>query len=122
MHCLRTDLDRALRRLIEHDPNAIVVLQSDHGPGFGVDFARPLPRWTAEQLRTRFGAFRAWRLPEPCLPTEPAASSLVNTFRVIEACVRGTAPQLAPAQSYLIGYGSNKVEPFRPGVIPPGRG
>ncbi|MCA1676040.1 MAG: LTA synthase family protein, partial [Actinobacteria bacterium] len=122
VECLRTELPRALRRLVAADPTAIVVLQADHGPGFGVDLTHPLARWTNEMLRTRFGAFRAWRLPAPCLPTEAAASSLVNTFRVVEACVRAANPDLLAPQSYLTGYGSSRVEPLPPGVIPPGPG
>ena len=119
VQCLRMELIQSLERLIEADPTAIIVVQSDHGPGFGLDLATPIAAWSADMLRSRFGAFRTWRMPQPCLPTDQAASSLVNTFRVVQACVDGTTPELVDAQSYLIGYGSTSVEALPPGIIPP---
>jgi hypothetical protein len=122
LRCLRTELSQSLQRLVEADPAAIVLVQSDHGPGFGLDLSRPLDNWTDEMLRTRFGAFRSWRMPEACFPTDEAASSLVNTFRVVEACVRAETPELVEAQSYLVGYGSSTVEALPPGIIAPAPG
>jgi hypothetical protein len=110
-------MSRSLERLVEADPTAIVVVQSDHGPAFGVDLLRPIADWTDEMMRMRFGAFRSWRMPEPCLPEDEAASSLVNTFRVVEACVGAGTPELIDPQSYLIRNGA--VEALPPGIIAP---
>lgn len=57
-------------------------------------------------------------MPETCLPDDEAASSLVNTFRVVGACVEGDNPTLIDPQSYLIGYGLDAVEPLPPGLVP----
>lgn len=118
VRCLRSELSRSLDRLVEADPTAIIVVQSDHGPAFDVDLLLPIAEWTDEMVRTRFGAFRSWRMPEHCLPGDPAASSLVNTFRVIEACVGTAHPQLIEPQSYLIRYGPDAVEALPPGLVP----
>jgi hypothetical protein len=117
VQCLRTEMSQSLERLIEADPTAIVVVQSDHGPAFDVDLLRPIADWTDEMMRMRFGAFRSWRMPEPCLPEDEAASSLVNTFRVVEACVGAGTPELIDPQSYLIRNGA--VEALPPGIIAP---
>lgn len=116
--CLRQELSRSLERLVEADPTAIIVVQSDHGPAFDVDLLRPIDDWTDEMMRTRFGVFRSWRMPEGCLPDDEAASSLVNTFRVVGACVEAHDPTLVEPQSYLIGYGSDAVEALPPGLVP----
>jgi hypothetical protein len=117
VRCVRDELSQSLGRLVEADPTAIIVVQSDHGPAFGVDLLRPIADWTDEMVRMRFGTFRSWRMPEPCLPEDKAASSLVNTFRVVEACIEAGTPKLIDPQSYLIGAGTVTVEALPPGII-----
>lgn len=119
VQCLRSEMSRSLERLVEADPTAIIVVQSDHGPAFGVDLLLPIADWTDEMVRTRFGAFRSWRMPQHCLPEDPAASSLVNTFRVVEACVETEQPDLIDPQSYLVRYAPDAVEALPPGLVTP---
>jgi len=119
LRCARTQLRRAMRRLVALDPTAIIVLQSDTGPAFDLAFGAPADRLTEQMVRTRYGAFRAWRLPPRCRTTDERASSLVNTFAVVQACIAGKPPQMVNAQAFVNWFDSTRVERLPSGIAYP---
>ena len=80
--------------------DAIVVVQSDHGPAFGLDYA-DAEAWTADDVRQRMGVLSAIRLPQPCLNDLGSSFAGVNTFRAVFACLEGREPDLLPQRSFL---------------------
>lgn len=113
VQCLNRRLVPAIDLILEDDPNAIVILQGDHGPGHGINFSDGDPSgWTDSDLDLRLGVFSAMRLPAEC-PAPPRALSLVNTFRIVFSCI-GTSevPTLAARTWVADHYGQQflKVE------------
>lgn len=115
--CVNRSLLRAIDAIEARDPNAIIVLQGDHGPKFGMEFHRPLSDWTREQLDLRYSILNAQRLPPGCGLDEPEAQSPVNTFRTILGCITGEEVPLLPARELMIDLEAGEVELVEP---PPG--
>lgn len=75
--------------VLKHDPEAIMVIQSDHGHGFFTDFTADLDDWTQESIAARSSILWAAKLPEACQGQLYDSVSPVNTFRIIFACLHG---------------------------------
>ena len=98
--CVNRSLLRAIDSIEASDPNAIIVLQGDHGPKFGMEFHRPLSDWTREQLDLRYSILNAQRLPAGCgldgarrrsrRSTPSARSSAASPARRSRSCPRGS--------------------------------
>ena len=94
--------------LVRQDPEAIIIIQSDHGPHVGLgrkgggsgDVTKWIPT-TPEEARNKFGILSAIRLPEPCRSYLDDERSAVNTFAVVFACLDGSEPKLLPHASYF---------------------
>ena len=100
--CLGKQLEASMERLIEADPSAIVLLQSDHGSAFNVDFNQRT--WPPEALDERMSIFRMTRFPEDCRSNDPRAQSVVNTLPLIHGCLTGTEPSLVDDQMFTTNY------------------
>lgn len=105
LECANRQYLRAAELLADADPGAIVVVMSDHGPGFTVEWGRDVDDWTDRQIAERFPILHATRLPESC-GDPPTDLSPVNTFRVILGCVEGEEPDLLPNRHFVVTYRS----------------
>ncbi len=65
----------------KHPP--IIILQSDHGPGLGINWEKP----TNEQLRDRMAILNAYHLPQSCRHQLYPTITPINTFRVTFNCL-----------------------------------
>ncbi len=110
VECVNADLLRSVDRIVAADPNAVIVIQGDHGPKFGMHFHRPLDEWTTTQLEQRFALLNAERLPRGCEASGPGAELPVNTFRIVLGCLAGTEPELLPERHYMIDLEAEEVE------------
>ncbi len=100
--CLGKQLEASMERLIEADPSAIVLLQSDHGSAFNVDFDQRT--WSDDALEERMSIFRMTRFPDSCRSNDPRAQSAVNTLPLIHGCLTGTEPSLVDDQMFTTNY------------------
>jgi hypothetical protein len=103
VRCLSGDLVTAVDRIRSTDPEAIILLQSDHGSKLSVDWSRPFDQWSDDSLRERFAVLDARRLPSGCDAGSDEAA-LVNTFRVVLACIEGHPPELVAPKSFWTGF------------------
>jgi hypothetical protein len=88
--CLNRQLVQAVDMILERDPDAVIVVQGDHGTGdFDIEF--PEHRWIV------LSALRS-----PC----PAPLSMVNVMRTVSACLAGTEPDLLPHVEFDLSYES----------------
>jgi hypothetical protein len=108
IRCVNRQLRQMLPRLLERDPTAVIVIQSDHG---FVLKLKPFADWTEAEINHRYGNLSAMRLPERCRAMVPDDMTPVNTFRIVFACLERRAADLLPDQSYAIWY--NQREPAR---------
>ena len=100
IRCLNTRLEYVVGKLIQEDPEAIIVLQADHG--FGRNLKGSLLRsLTQTQLQLiRFSIPNFIRMPGSDIRV-PSSISPVNTFRLIIAHIDGySEPDLLPDRSF----------------------
>ena len=102
--CVNNEATTLLDKVIERDPQAIVVLQSDHGTAFRGQFKKPFDGWDAADLKERFGALNALRMPEVCSDNGRGSVDLVNTFARVLNCVSdGHLPDKA-ARQFVVSH------------------
>ena len=89
LECANSQALQLINRITEHDPDAIIVLQSDHGTAFRGQFGRPLETWDSRDIEERTGVLNAMRLPKPCQSLIDPSQTLINTFPVVLTCVSG---------------------------------
>jgi hypothetical protein len=111
--CVNRQILKGVEAIIEADPGAIIVLQADHGFALGDSFTKPLEDWNETDFSRRFGVFNAMRLPPRCRSGLHETLSLVNTFRVVLACLEGRPPALLPDRSYVSKYNNPDIQPIR---------
>ena len=81
--------------IIQRNSDAIIILQSDHGPKVGVNWQD----WrTDDEWEQSFSILSAWRIPPSldCRKELRPDLTSINTFRIIIGCVSGTMPDLLP--------------------------
>ena len=100
LRCVNTRMQEAVDLILERDPGAIIVVQSDHGAGKLQD------RSAAEAIEARYGILNAIRMPPPCLAHAYDNMSLVNTFRLLFACLAGGTPNYVPDRMFGMPEGA----------------
>jgi hypothetical protein len=101
VRCLNDALTASIDRILERDPDAIVLVQSDHGSEFLTNWFLALEDWSNEALVERFGVQNALRLPERCQDDVTPETPLVNTFRIVFACLEGREPDLLDHRGFF---------------------
>lgn len=100
--CLNSRVRDAIKRILRMKPNAIIIVQSDHGIAIpGKD-----SNGDAQSEKLPFANLNALRLPKRCKPFVHPSMSLVNTFRVVLACIEGKKPTLLPDRLFQVKNGS----------------
>ena len=117
LRCGNEKVLKVVRQLVENDPEAIIILQSDHGsyfrrrpvPGERRLTARKKERWYIDALEESLGTLNVWRLPAPCRKWLTPDFSNINTFRLVFGCLTGNPPQFLPNRSYWIDDGNKQL-------------
>jgi hypothetical protein len=109
--------------VLSRDPEAVVILQSDHGSSSTVDWSSPASTWSQEQVDERLAALSAIRAPQGCEESVRGLKSSVNTFRVVIACLEGLDPILLEDRHFINTYENandfgqvHEVVPGRPAI------
>ena len=90
--------------------DAVIVLQSDHGPGHGSLLgATTIGDIPTEDLWIRASAFSAVRLPDRCRGQVSDTYAGVNTFRVVFSCISGIPRALKQQSSFWAWYDDRAV-------------
>jgi hypothetical protein len=102
--CVNKQLLSVVDLIIEHDPSAIVVVQSDHGSDFHVDWDAPLARWSEGALSERAEILSLVRLPQECRTWDTRGRGQVNTMRLVLGCLQRSEPDFLPEATYASAY------------------
>lgn len=108
LRCTSQQLIRVIDKILSRDPQAIIVLHSDHGTGYSVDWNGPIDQWSREAFEERFSILMALRLPADCRQTLYPSLSPVNIFRITFACLEGRPPETLADVSYIAPYEFNE--------------
>lgn len=99
--CLQSQLDAAATAILADDPDALIVIQGDHGARLGIDWNTPDGVLLGEEMH--FSIFSAFHLPTACAGMDvPADLTSVNTLRIVRACLEGTEPSLLEDRRFPI--------------------
>ena len=117
VECVDHQFVDTVDQIVADDPDAVIIVQSDHGSRLTLDWSRSFEQWSDANLLERLGALNAIRLPADCADRDIEGQPLANTFRIVFACLNGTEPDLLPSRSFFIELGkpSSLVE------VPPER-
>lgn len=99
--CLDADVVEGVDRILATDPTAVIIIQSDHGSRLTFDWSTSFEDSTPRNLRERFGVVNAMRLPADCAGDSIEGLPLVNTYRLLFACLTDTEPDLLEARQYF---------------------
>lgn len=91
IECLNPQVLRAVDSITTADPEAIVIIQSDHGSGFlgeWMNRSKTYDDWSADALAERYSTLEAMRFPDGCVPPKGDHSN-VSTFEYVLACIEG---------------------------------
>lgn len=104
MRCAVKQFPKLLRAIRERDPDAIVVIQSDHGISFFGQHLKPVSALSEDELRENLSVFSAYRLPQHCRKHLRPGLTSVNTFRIVFACLDGREPELLEDRMFAVYY------------------
>lgn len=114
--CVNTRMAAALEEILKKDPDAIIVVQGDHGLG---KLAEDQPH--ADKLRSRYGILNAFRIPQSCGRYLYDSISSVNTFRLIFSCLSGAEPVFVPDRQFEQFEETEYWQELRTGPLSPTR-
>jgi hypothetical protein len=98
LHYITTRLEEAIDAILSRsDSRPVIVLQSDHGPGIGMDWENP----SNASLRARSGILNAYLIDKRCQSQLSQDIMPVNTFRIIFNCYFGESYQKLNEISYF---------------------
>jgi hypothetical protein len=101
VRCVNEDVLATVDRIVEDDPEAIVLLLSDHGSELLTDWDADLEDWTDEAVRERFAVQNNLRLPEACAEGVADDTPLVADFEIVFACLEGRDPEPSGYRGFL---------------------
>lgn len=104
IQCLNGRLVEMVDSIIRRDPNALIVLQADHGSAFGMKWDKPMSTWSLDSIRERRSYLNLVRAPADCHPWMEHPLGQINTARFVVGCVEGRAPEYLPERGYLSTY------------------
>ena len=104
IQCLNGRIIDLMDQILRLDPNALIVIQSDHGSAFGMKWEQPMAAWTPDSIRERRSYLNLVRAPEDCRQWLDKPLGQINTARFVVACVEGRAPQYLPEHAYMSTY------------------
>ena len=108
LRCSNPIVRKTVMDLVKNDPDAIIILQADHGPTFvsrmakSENFFTTLNRknWLKDFFKQRFSILNAWRLPTACKKWLSHDLSSINTFRLVFGCITETEPKFLSNRNY----------------------
>lgn len=104
--CIDELMIDAIDQIVAADPDALIIVQSDHGSEFLTNWYWDLDSWSDEALAERYSVLNAMRLPADCEPPRPD-EALVNTYRLVFACLGEGRPERLDPRAFLFRWGAD---------------
>ena len=106
--CVNREVETLVDAILHVNPQALIVLQGDHGSAFSVQWDRPMAAWSADSIAERSSYLNLIRAPGDCKRWLDRPLGQVNTARFVLACLEGKAPSYLPERTYLSTYSPGK--------------
>ncbi|MGX1167782.1 hypothetical protein AB7M16_004048 [Bradyrhizobium sp. USDA 372] len=104
LRCTNSQTLTLVDKIVTSDPNALIILQSDHGTDFRGQTKRSPSTWSDADLHERFGVLNAIRLPKQCRAAAPDDITLIDTFPLVFACLTGGAFEPRQPRFFVTPY------------------
>ncbi len=101
IECLNDKILDLTDTIVERDPDAVIIVQSDHG--VALEAWEEFEEWSERDFELRFGVLNLMRLPGDCPDSIYPTISPVNTFRLVFACLADEPATFLPDESYWVG-------------------
>ena len=111
VQCVNLKVIRLVDEILRTDPGALIVIQSDHGSAFTVDWETPVQNWSADAIRERTSFINLIRAPADCMHLLDRPIAQVNTGRFALACATASQPEFLPERTYLSAYPQSRGNP-----------
>jgi hypothetical protein len=128
--CVNSEAIDLVGKIVHSDPQAIVVVQSDHGTAFRGQFAllhegeglsnhgdvfshelkKPYDGWDAGDVKERFGALNAIRMPAVCAEDTAGSVDLINTFIRVLSCISGQRLPDKVARLFVVSHDGDMTD------------
>lgn len=102
--CAGKKLARMVEAIKAKDPDAIIVVQADHGTHTQSQSFIPINDMSDNQIRESLNILSAYRLPKQCQSDLYDGMSPVNSFRLVLSCIKGEKPEFLPDRHFSIYY------------------
>ena len=102
LQCVNRHLESLVESIVAVDPDAFIVLSSDHGARLSVRKGTALHELSPRQVRESLGILNAFRLPAECTSAIHPRVTPINTMRIVFACLGGEEPQLLEPQHFIV--------------------
>ena len=106
--CVNAQVERLVDVIVRMNPNALIVLQGDHGSAFSVEWEKPLAKWSATSIRERGSFLNLIRAPVDCKRWLDQPLGQIYSARFVVACVEGRAPVYLPERTYIATYSNGR--------------
>jgi hypothetical protein len=108
LNCVNLQAEQFVEAVVRADPDALIVLQGDHGSAFSLDWELPISSWSAASVAERASYLNLVRAPAPCARWLDRPLGQVNTARFVIACIEGKQPVYLPERTYLSTYSTGR--------------
>jgi hypothetical protein len=102
--CVNHEAVDLLHAIVQKDPQAIIVVQSDHGTAFRGQLKKPFDAWDQLDVKERFGALSALRMPAACSSDTQGTVDLVNIFARVLNCISGSHLPDKPSRQFVVSH------------------
>ena len=104
VQCANIKAMQFVDQILRDDPEAIILINSDHGSGFTVDWSIPYTKWPLSAVREHFGNLNAMLLPDRCRSSFYDSISPVNYFELVFSCIEKRTPHFLEDRIYISSF------------------
>lgn len=115
--CVNDEAVALVQAIVRSDPEAIIALQSDHGTAFRGQFEKSFDAWDPQDLKERFSALNAIRMPGACARQADGSVDLVNTFARVLNCIADASLPDKVSRQFVVSHAGDmsNVHEYKPG-------
>jgi hypothetical protein len=101
LQCVNIQLTELIDQIARDSPDAIIIINSDHGPRLSAPGFQSIFDYTPEQIQEHLSILNAVRLPPTCRTRLEPDLSPINSLRLVFACLGGHEPRFIDDRHFI---------------------
>ncbi len=102
VRCVNRQLLQLVDEILGRDPEAIIIISSDHGPRATRRANVSISQYSQRQIREYLSILNAIRMPKSCAVHLQSDIVPINAMRAVFACLGGHAPRYLEPRYFLV--------------------